>query len=380
MRARVEQAIGLMTQFANRTALRSEGPAQRYLWTDAFAVCNFLALGRATGESGYQDLALRLVDQVHHVLGRHRADDARTGWISGLDAEQGEAHPTRGGLRIGKPLPERRRDETMDPHLEWDRDGQYFHYLTKWMHALDQVAWSTGQGWFNEWGRELAYAAHRAFVYLLRPGGRKRMYWKVSIDLSRPLVGSMGQHDPLDGLITYTQLETSAAGSQPMLAAAIEDFSAMVEPGGLVTVDPLGLGGLLTDAYRVNQLRQRFAGADDLAEALLGAALEGLRHYVAQPDLQSPARHRLAFRELGLAIGLAVLDREEWRNASRGARAGIDQLAPYLPLRKQIEECWLQPEHRRLDSWLDHENINDVMLATSLCPEGLLVIRPQPPV
>jgi len=32
----------------------------------------------------------------------------------------------------------------------------------------------------------------------------------MSIDLSRPLVSSMGQHDALDGLITYLQLMAAA--------------------------------------------------------------------------------------------------------------------------------------------------------------------------
>jgi hypothetical protein len=34
----------------------------------------------------------------------------------------------------------------------------------------------------------------------------------------------------------------------------------------------------------------------------------------------------------------------------------------------------LRPEHRRVDRWLEHENINDVMLATSLQPEGFVTI------
>ena len=96
-----------MTGFAERTGLTSERPPRRYLWTDAFAVCNFLALERATGHASHAELALRLVEQVHRTLGRHRPDDARRGWISGLSERDGEAHPTRGGLRIGKPLPER---------------------------------------------------------------------------------------------------------------------------------------------------------------------------------------------------------------------------------------------------------------------------------
>jgi len=33
------------------------------------------------------------------------------------------------------------------------------------------------------------------------------MHWKMSIDLSYVLVPSMGQHDPLDGLVTYCELQ-----------------------------------------------------------------------------------------------------------------------------------------------------------------------------
>ncbi|MBW2509318.1 MAG: hypothetical protein JRE81_11850, partial [Deltaproteobacteria bacterium] len=90
------EAGPLMVEFAERSGLGSSAGSRRYLWTDAFAVCNFIALARDTGEPRYADLALRLIDQVHHVLGRHRSDDARTGWISGLDDQEAELHPTRG--------------------------------------------------------------------------------------------------------------------------------------------------------------------------------------------------------------------------------------------------------------------------------------------
>jgi hypothetical protein len=98
----------MMFDFAQRTGLTSsERPPVRYLWTDAFAVCNFLGLFVEHGDEDALRLALRLVEQTHHALGRHRPDDPRCGWISGLSSEEeGEFHPTRGGLRIGKPLPE----------------------------------------------------------------------------------------------------------------------------------------------------------------------------------------------------------------------------------------------------------------------------------
>ena len=59
--------------------------------------------------------------------------------------------------------------------------------------------------------------------------------------------------------------------------------------------------------------------------------------------------------------------------------AGVDRLSRYMPLRTEIEAFWRRPEHRRVDSWLEHANINDVMLATSLQPEGFLVISPARP-
>jgi hypothetical protein len=196
----------IMLNFAGRTGLlSSESPPVRYLWTDAFAVCNFLGLYVEHADEEALQLARRLVDQTHHVLGRHRPDDPRHGWISGLSEEQGEAHPTRGGLRIGKPLPERAPG---DPAQDWDCDGQYFHYLTRWMHALDRMARVTGEATYHRWAAELASTVHERFSHVDGPGSR-RLFWKMSIDLSRPQVTSMGLHDPLDGFLTYSQLQAT---------------------------------------------------------------------------------------------------------------------------------------------------------------------------
>jgi hypothetical protein len=382
----VQQASVLMMRFAERTGLAADLPKQRYLWTDAFAVCNFLGLARSTGEQGYTDLALRLVDQVHHVLGSHRADDSRSGWISGLSEREGEIHPTRGGLRIGKELPERGVAEPFDEQLEWRRDGQYFHYLTKWMHALDQVYRWTGQSRFNTWARELAKVAHDAFAYADRSG--RRMVWKMSIDLSRPLVPSMGQHDPLDGFITCTQLQTtksmrSSTRSGPSLKEEVADFATMIAGQDWATTDPLGLGGLLADASRVAQLTHlgAFAG-DDLLDRLLAAALRGLADYARQHDPTDPASRRLAFRELGLAIGLSaveLIEKEtgtEHRQFSQSAeiQEPIEGLAPYVALGSEIKSFWLDPQHRETRTWSEHREINEVMLATSLVPAGFLFI------
>jgi hypothetical protein len=336
-------AADLMASFAERTGLTGTNPQKRYLWTDAFAVCNFLGLGD-------EPRALALIDRVHHVLGRHRADDTRGGWISGLAGTDGEAHPTRGGLRIGKPLPERAVDDLADEELEWDRDGQYFHYLTKWMHALDQAARATANEKLATWARELADTAYRRFSV-----GR-RMYWKMSIDLSRPLVASMGHHDPLDGYITCLQLVATSADG-PDLREALAGFRAMVVPDTLATADPLGIGGLLVDAYRLEQLDRELA----LRDAILAAARVGLAHYVRQRELARPASHRLAFRELGLAIGLAAVEH-------------VPSFSELAHEREPILSFWTTAEHRDTRTYREHQDINDVMLATALAPRGFVVL------
>jgi len=90
----------IMTEFGELTGLSTGGKVPRhYLWTDAFAACNFLELYRQTGDETYNHLALLLVDQVHNILDRHREDDLRTGWISGLDELEGNMHPTKGGIK-----------------------------------------------------------------------------------------------------------------------------------------------------------------------------------------------------------------------------------------------------------------------------------------
>lgn len=380
MRATTTEAIDLMRRFAERTGVADPSGGRRYLWTDAFAVCNWLGLAAATGDATFTGLARELVGRVHRVLGRHRPDDARTGWLG----DASEAHPTRGGLRIGKPLPERPAGEPMDGRLEWDRDGQYFHYLTKWMHALDRMARATGEPADHLWACELAATAHRAFVHPARGAGR-RVYWKMSIDLSRPLVASMGQHDPLDGWITSIQLATvppgrTASPDAPDLRRVADDLHAMVADVDLVTADPLGLGGLLGDACRVAQLMREgadFAG-ERLLEALLAAAAHGLEVYARSGDWRLPPAHRLAFRELGVVIGLAAVD---WLRAWDGLEAMpsavprlLDGLARYARLGDEILACWRTPAHHATDAWSGHRDINEVMLATSLAPEGFLVL------
>jgi hypothetical protein len=385
--AALSTAKRIMIKFADLTGISAAGgPSRRYLWTDAFAVCNFLDIYRQTGDEKYKRLALRLVDQVHGALGRHRGDDPRTGWISGLGDQEGKRHPTRGGLRIGKPLNERKQDDPFDERLEWDRDGQYYHYLTKWMHALNRVSRVTSETLYHRWAVELAKTAHAGFTYRPSAGGGKRMVWKMSIDLTRPLVPSMGQHDPLDGYITYSELQATAQHEHRRppgldLAPEIADMAEMCKGRDWTTDDTLGIGGLLSDAYRVGQLtaENRFEQGR-LLEDLLASSRTGLESFAKSRPFAFPADRRLAFREFGLSIGLKAVGRLKgllegqpglFGNAQR-LHSEIEALMRYEPFVELIESFWLEPMNRETGAWKEHDDINSVMLATSLAPDGFL--------
>lgn len=364
-------AQALMEEFAIATGVTGEHPPRRYLWTDAFAVCNFLALKQATGEVRYLDLAADLVLQVHHILGRHRPDDPRTGWISGLPEGEGEEHPTRGGLRIGKPLNERGRNELADPRLEWEQDGQYFHYLTKWIHALCRMGHETGEQHYWRWAAELAVTAQRAFT---RPSGgaSKRLVWKMSIDLSRSLVTSTGQHDALDGLVTCLELRSEAPTNghdETDLGLTISELSDMCTDGRWDTDDALGIGGLLDDATRLAKLVfQRHLSQRQLLQRILIAAARSLQAF-DESSLSRPATRRLAFREFGLAIGLSGIEHlGGLLTRDREFSAVTNFIVNYRAWGEHIREFWSHPEHRNNEIWRDHHDINSVMLATCLLP------------
>lgn len=383
------QVQKLMQEYAKVTGFSpANDHPQRYLWTDAFAVCNYVGLYRLTTDRQFLDCALRLVREVHHTLGRYRGDDSRTGWISGCGEEEGERHPTWGGLRIGKPLPEREPDIAFDERGEWDRDGQYYHYLTKWMHALALVSRVTGEPVYLRWATELARAIHPRFVSLTPSGGRKRMFWKMRTDLSAPLVPFMGQHDPLDGFITYAVLQSTAervfpAVSFPALDPLLTDIADICRETDLVTSDPLGLGCLLFDATRISGLITGNQTAYiRLLETVIEAVCRGMQEFARNGSLRYPALYRLAFRELGLAIGLAgvadinarIRENPELVTGHPVLLRQMNTLMGYVIVRESINRFWRDEANRQHPVWKEHQGINLVMLATSLSPRAFLDI------
>ncbi|MCB1685280.1 MAG: hypothetical protein R3E82_15960 [Pseudomonadales bacterium] len=370
----IPQAAELMSSFARRTGISGGSPPHRYLWTDAHAVCNFLTLHAYQGDTQWLALAVALVDQVHEVLGRHRADDVRSGWISGLSEAEGRKHPTIGGLRIGKRRPERSRNAPVDEQGEWEQDGQYYHYLTKWIHALGRMGAVTGDARYRRWAQELVVASYQGFR---AASGPARLHWKMSIDLSYPLVVASGQHDPLDGLITsLVVLEYSEDPGVAELRAVSDALGVLCRTQAWFTDDPLGLGGLLFDAARIVQLTSEIGRETGLPllEPILDAAHRGIESFVMSGALQRPAAQRLAFRELGLSIGLQALDQLAGRALRPSVMRRLDQLRAFSGLQKSIEQVWLRPDLQQLRNWREHLDINSVMLATSLEPAMYLEI------
>jgi hypothetical protein len=379
----------IILDFARLTGLDPPGiRPERYLWTDAFAVCTCLGIFCRTQDATWRDLGLRLVDQVHHTLGRYREDGKESGWISGLSAQEGEIHPTAGGLRIGKSLPERRIDEGYNERLEWERDGQYFHYLTKWMHALSRVSQVTGDPKYIRWAIELAQVACARFTYLPSPDSRKRMYWKMSTDLTRPLIPSMGQHDPLDGFVTCAELQLtpgnySGLHSFPSLATEMAVMAGICRGMELSTADPLGTGGLLSDALRIAQLSV-VSGTSygRLLESVVDSALPGLVSSLQGGSLDLPAKYRLAFRELGLAIGLAgaknlctlIRQNPELFKDTGSLQHKVEAILAYMPLKEAIIQFWMSDKNRKSPTWTRHKEISMVMLATGIVPDGFLTL------
>jgi hypothetical protein len=149
------------------------------------------------------------------------------------------------------------------------------------------------------------------------------------------------------------------------------------------TDDPLGIGGLLFDGCRVAQLivsgNLEQAG---LLETLLESSLIGLDSFVKQNSLKLPADYRLAFREFGLSIGLQAVEKiRELIGQESGLfrekdllHSLLKTLSRYAALREIVEMFWLEVTNREASSWIAHHDINRVMLATSLAPDGFLEI------
>jgi hypothetical protein len=199
----------------------------------------------------------------------------------------------------------------------------------------------------------------------------------MSTDLSRPLVLAPGLHDGLDGFITFEEARHAIASTSPdsttALDPAIESLFALCRHASWTTDDPLGLGGLLFDACRLSQLSRAADGHLPLVQEILDSCRHGFSMLLASGYFERPAAHRLAFRELGLAIGLRALPIIAELMAHNigvpsALASSVQMLLRYERLHDEIITFWLTRLQRPDEQWQEHRNINEVMLATALIP------------
>ena len=140
----------------------------------------------------------------------------------------------------------------------------------------------------------------------------------MSIDLTRPLVPSMGQHDPLDGFVTYNELQLTAEKDfghvvQLSLVQEMADMAGICRGMRLTTDDPLGIGGLLSDASGITRMTIRggpvYAG---LLETILDSALAGLDSFTEAGPLD--LRPDTALLSASLACRSVSLGSKNCRN------------------------------------------------------------------
>ncbi|GLB44120.1 hypothetical protein LshimejAT787_1600500 [Lyophyllum shimeji] len=260
-----------------------EGHRGRYLWTDAFGVIDFLTLYGLTSQPHFLTFARTLIETVHDVLGRTRDGSRR---LPGAT----DQNPVGGGLRIGK-LAE------SGP----DGDGQYHHYLTIWMFALNRYSVAASDSRYNTLAIQLAKAIHPRFV-TNRGTSRPRISWKMSMDLTRPLVPSQGNLDPFDGYVVFGLLDQHKTGGVQGLKDEISDYKEIIHLlwSGYHSSDPLDLGMTLwTVHWKLDE---------EWARHMKGRALVGLRQLEEYGEFDNPPGYRLAFREFGSVMGVKCHD------------------------------------------------------------------------
>ncbi|HEX7468077.1 MAG TPA: hypothetical protein VF324_05770, partial [Methanobacterium sp.] len=206
--------------------------------------------------------------------------------------------------------------------------------------------------------------------------------------LERPLVPSMGQHDPLDGYITYNEIQNGMKNlgliesTESPLKREIEEMTDICQGISLITNDPLGIGGLLIDATRITQLIMKDGlNHFELLKMVLDSSIVGLRSYISDNPMDVPAEYRLAFRELGLSIGIKglrimieLISDNHGSSIKNSLNNRLKDLKSYMDLGYIIEKFWRDEKNRKTKNWINHRDINTVMLATTLAPQGFLKI------
>lgn len=261
----------------------SGGHCGRYLLTDAIGVLNFITLGEELDSAKYLTFATALVTSVHDTLGRERDLTRR------LDHAT-DKEPLKGGLRIGKAR------ESGD-----DGDGQYHHYLSIWMYALNRLAVATGDPHYNDLAVQLARAIHPHFF--VHSVDAMHMVHKISVDMETVLNPSECSIDAILGLGVCRLLEATAVtqGRQPgLLKQEIGNYERILRRNRDLRPSSdlldLGIGLWATSLFPDEEWAEAYR---ELSLIMAEKQLDP-----QSPMLQRDPKHRIAFREFGACLGV----------------------------------------------------------------------------
>ena len=309
---------------------------RRYLWTDAFGVMALVSIAeiyqaqnQATNAELYRRAANQLITVVHQSLGVPRSLDLPDAAMT-RDSNSPTGYV---GLRIGKVDSQKETDYGMR------YDGQYWHYVDKWLLALARAG-------HVEDGIRIAKSC---FPYFFDGTGIR---WKLNVDASPPEVlqgrGSGVSDDDLVALIVFSILENARTTyDMPSLSKEIDRLKQILRGyRPRMTDDPLGWGlEAMYDQFLEGHPRRRSLAA--LHERAL-----------------DPSHLSLPFRLYGAMIG---------------ARIAGNSVAPPKEVDKLIQmslDYEARAEKRGIE---EHSSINRVMLAMCLLCPGVLARRPMDP-
>ena len=323
------------SEFPKPLSKEEAGPSpntgqRRYLWTDAFGVLNFVAMGQP-------EAAERLVRAVHETLGNPRSDEFPMMKKNGKYV----------GLRIGKTNARKQSD------LGMDFDGMYWHYLDKWFYAVARLSLLTEDPELLQETIDRALTVFPAFARYNRNGRLEHIRWKLNVDTSP--IGSDTPRGPssdsVGAFIAFAVLRDAALKLQlpkyDALDTVVQDCRSLANaylhqlP---VTGDPLGWGLSLWESQWLQ------ANAADLWRSRL---LPYHRDVLLQDS------YNLHFRLYGAALGAILTGTPEVRDLATTAILDHD-----LPL---TLASIAHPDKKRF-SLPGLDAIDTVMLAACLDP------------
>lgn len=195
------------------------------------------------------------------------------------------------------------------------------------------------------------------------------MYWKMSMELDRPLVRSEGNLDPVDGLVVFKLLQDtdtvhSDGNPSSVLTEEIGDYEKIVRTKwrNYRSDDPLDLGMTLWTAHF-------FAEGNEWSEGLLQRAKDDLSALFDGKYFNSSTKRRLAFREFGTCLGircgaaLEAAEKEVWEQRADSIVSAWEKTGA-VPV---PEEKTRPSDHNSDDHLMP---ITLVMYAAALIPGG----------